>query len=56
MKPVAVDVSVPQLLPTRLSWGREVYVPVSVAVYLANAQEARQKNEKISDCFTLLLT
>jgi len=43
VKPAAVDVSVPQLLLTRLPWGSEVYVPVFKAVCLAHAQEARQK-------------
>lgn len=57
MKPAAVDASVPRLLPTRLSWGRELYVPVSAAVYLANAQEARWKMRKYQTvCFRLLLT
>lgn len=45
-----------QLLPARVSWGRQVYVPISVAIYLASAQEARQKMRKYQTvCFMLLL-
>lgn len=56
MKTDTVHVSAPQLLPSSLSWGRQVYVLVSVAAYLASAQEARQKMRKYQTvCFVLLL-
>lgn len=57
LKPATVAISAPQLLPQRLSWGSELYLLVSMAVYLANFQETKQKMRKYQTvCFMLLLT